>query len=182
LAAAIDNPMVSQTATKLDEVFLAHHARVLRTAYQVTGSMTDAEDVAQSVFLRLACGEINSRRITYLESYLLRAAVNAGLDLLRARRNREIVPVERAETLQSSSAISPERLHFAWEIRDQLRRGLANLHPLAAEMFTLRYLEEMDNREIARLLDTSQAVVAVTLFRARARLKKELSGFRKGVL
>jgi RNA polymerase sigma-70 factor (ECF subfamily) len=49
-------------------------------------------------------------------------------------------------------------------------------------MFTLRYLEGFDNREIARLMETSQAVVAVTLFRARAQLKKGLGGFRKGVL
>lgn len=182
MAAAIDNLMVSQAATKLEDVFLAHHARVLKAAYRVTGSISDAEDVAQTVFLRLACGDIDSRRITHLESYLQRAAVNAALDLLRAKRNRESVPIETVEALQESPGVSPEQAHSALEIRDQLRRGLANLHPRAAEMFTLRYLEEVDNQEIARLLDTSQAVVAVTLFRARARLKKELSGFRKGVL
>jgi RNA polymerase sigma-70 factor (ECF subfamily) len=47
-------------------------------------------------------------------------------------------------------------------------------------MFTLRYIEGMDNPEIARLMNTSQAVVAVTLHRTRARLKKSLRGFRKG--
>src|SRR2546429_9138497 len=84
------------------------HARVLQAAYRVTGSMADAEDVAQSVFLRLARGDIASRRITHLESYLQRSAVNAALDLLRARRDRETVPVEPADTLQATSAMSPE--------------------------------------------------------------------------
>jgi RNA polymerase sigma-70 factor (ECF subfamily) len=144
--------------------------------------MPDAEDVAQSVFLRLAGGDIDSRRITHLESYLQRSAVNAALDLLRARRNRETVPVETADTLHGNSAISPDRALCSSEIRDHLRRALADLNPRVAEMFTLRYLEELPNREIARLLDTSQAVVAVTLFRARAQVRKRLSGFRKGTL
>src|SRR2546430_9865113 len=62
--------MVTQPARELEAVFRAHHARVLQAAYRVTGSMADAEDVAQSVFLRLARGDIASRRITHLESYL----------------------------------------------------------------------------------------------------------------
>lgn len=182
MAAAIENLMVTRSAWELETVFRAHHARVLQAAYRVTASMADAEDVAQSVFLRLARADIGSRCITHLESYLQRSAVNAALDLLRARRNRETVPVEPADTLHATSAMSPERAFSCSEIREQLRRALANLHPRVAEMFTLRYLEELDNREIARLMNTSQAVVAVTLFRARAQLKKGLRGFRKGAL
>ena len=182
MAAAIENPMVTQAATELELIFRAHHARVLKAAYRLTGNMADAEDVAQSVFLRLARGEIDCGRIVHLGGYLQRSAVNGALDLLRAARNRETVPVENAGGLHAASTISPERALSSSEIRDHLRRALASLHPRAAEMFTLRYLEELDNREIAELLDTSQAVVAVTLFRARARLKKELSGFRKGTV
>src|SRR5215469_4815118 len=99
LAAAIENLMVTQAGTDLEAVFRAHHARVLQAAYRVTGSMADAEDAAQSVFLRLARGDIDARRVTHLESYLRRAAVNAALDLLRTRRDRESVPVEAADTL-----------------------------------------------------------------------------------
>lgn len=180
MAAAIETLMATQTATELEAVFRAHYTSVLRAAYRVTGSMADAEDVAQSVFLRLARGGIDSRCITNLLSYLQRSAVNAALSLLRARRNRETVPVETTDKLLATSAVSPEQALSCSEICDQLRRALVALNPRVAEMFTLRYLEELDNREIARLMDTSQAVVAVTLFRARAQLRKRLSGFRKG--
>jgi RNA polymerase sigma-70 factor (ECF subfamily) len=47
-------------------------------------------------------------------------------------------------------------------------------------MFTLRYVEELDNREVAALMHTSQAVVAVTLHQARSRLKKRLSEMERG--
>ncbi len=56
MAAAIENIMVTQAAAELEDVFRTHQSCVLKAAYRVTGSMADAEDVAQSVFLRLARG------------------------------------------------------------------------------------------------------------------------------
>jgi RNA polymerase sigma-70 factor (ECF subfamily) len=90
------------------------------------------------------------------------------------------VPVETADELQGNSGLSPERALSSLEIKNWLRRELAALNPRAAEMFALRYLEGVDNPEIARTMKTSQAVVAVTLHRTRARLRKRLRGFMKG--
>jgi len=180
LAAAIEPLMVTQAAAELEEVFRAHHARVLKAAYRVTGSVSDAEDVAQSVFLRLARTGIDRSRITYLEGYLHRAAVNGALDLIRSRGNREDVPLEDEVVPVSNSPVSPERTHSSLEIRNWLRGALAELSPRTAEMFVLRYIEGMDNPEIAKAMNTSQAVVAVTLHRVRAKLKKELRGFMRG--
>ena len=47
-------------------------------------------------------------------------------------------------------------------------------------MFTMRYIEELGNREIAALMGTSQAVVAVTLHQTRSKLKKRLIAFERG--
>jgi RNA polymerase sigma-70 factor (ECF subfamily) len=180
LAAAIENIMVTQALAELEEVFRAHQACVLKAAYRVTGSMADAEDVAQSVFLRLARGTVDTGRISNLQGYLHRSAVNAALDLIRSRGSGERVPVETADELQSNSSASPERAFSSSEIKKWLRRELATLNPRAAEMFVLRYLEGLNNPEVARAMNTSQAVVAVTLHRARARLKKGLQRFMKG--
>lgn len=180
MAAAIEPIMVTQGVTQLEELFRAHQVCVLKAAYRVTGSMADAEDVSQSVFLRLARGAFDPGRISNMESYLRRSAVNAALDLIRSRGDREIVPVETADEQQSNSGVSPERAVSSLEIKNWLRRQLATLNPRAAEMFALRYLEGLDNREIALTMNTSQAVVAVTLHRTRARLKKGLRAFRKG--
>jgi len=180
LAAAIEYIMVTQTVAQLEEVFRAHQACVLKAAYRITGSMADAEDVSQSVFLRLARGTVDPGSISNLQSYLHRSAVNAALDLIRSRGHRELAPVEAADELQTNPSLSPERALSSLEIKNWLRRELAALNPRAAEMFALRYLEGLDNPEIARTMNTSQAVVAVTLHRTRARLKKRLRGFMKG--
>ena len=180
MAAAIENIMVTHALAELEGVFRAHQASVLKAAYRVTGSMADAEDVSQSVFLRLARGIVDPGRISNLQSYLQKSAVNAALDLIRSRGHREVVPVETADELPSNPSLSPERAVSSLEIKNWLRRELATLNPRTAEMFVLRYLEGLDNPEIARMMNTSQAVVAVTLHRTRARLKKNLRGFMKG--
>src|SRR6267154_3702150 len=141
LAAAIEPIMVTQAFPQLEEVFRAHQACVLKAAFRVTGSMADAEDVSQSVFLRLARGIVDPSRISNLQSYLHRSAVNAALDLIRSRGHREVVPVETADDIQCDSGASPERALSSLEIKNWLRRELATLNPRAAELFALRYLE-----------------------------------------
>lgn len=172
---AIASPTLPELDTQqhLSELFAAHHRRVLMAAYRITGSMTDAEDVAQSVFLRLA----GSARpaISNEGSYLYRAAINGALDLLRRRNAAASEPLDAAGEVASQGAGSrPDAELSSRELVGWLRKALAELSPRAAEMFTLRYVEELDNREIAAMMRTSQAVVAVTLHQARTRLKKQL--------
>jgi RNA polymerase sigma-70 factor (ECF subfamily) len=153
----------------LERVFLEHQGRVFRAAYRVTGSASDAEDVLQTVFLRLVVKDGIPRDVTHLGSYLYRTAVNAALDLLRTRR--EAVPIEEAEpALPVESVAGAERVL----VRAALRRALGRLRPRWAEMFVLRHFEGYGNDEIARMLGVSRTVVGVTLFRARHRLQKEL--------
>jgi len=158
-------------ATWLEQTFHEHHARVFRAAYRVAGTPQTPRDVVQIVFLRLARAG-PSRPLTSPGSYLHRAAVNAALDLLRRRKASPAAPLESGcEPAQAPGA----SLHELAELREALRLALTRLAPRAAEVFTLRHLEGLDNREIARLLGTSSAVVAVTLHRARRRLKKDLA-------
>jgi RNA polymerase sigma factor (sigma-70 family) len=164
--------------SKFDELFWTHHARVLRAAYRITGTMADAEDVAQAVFLRIA--QAGDERIDNAESYLYRAAINGALDVLRRRQSERSLPLEVVAETAVAQEVSPERAMQSKDLQAWLRGALLELSPRAAEMFVLRYLEDHDNREIARMMATSQAVVAVTLHHARARLKKKLRSYMRG--
>jgi RNA polymerase sigma-70 factor (ECF subfamily) len=162
----------------LSQLFGEHHRRVLAAAYRITGSMADAEDVAQAVFLRLSSAD---GPVTNAASYLYRAAINGALDLLRRRKAAATEPLEGAANLASSgTGSSPEAEASSRELGRLLRIAIGELPQRAAEMFTLRYLEDMGNREIAVLMGTSQAVVAVTLHHARSTLKKRLTQFERG--
>src|SRR5260370_25765460 len=106
--------------------------------------MGGAEDVWQSVYLRLARGTVDPGRISNLQSYLHRSAVNAALDLIRSRGHREVVPVETADELQSDASLSPERALSSLEIKNWLRPELATLNPRPPETFALPYLQGLD--------------------------------------
>jgi RNA polymerase sigma-70 factor, ECF subfamily len=163
--------------TELGQLFEEHHARIFRAAFRILGNGTDAEDVLQQVFLRIIRQEVPPDQVGNLDAYLYRSAINAALDLARSRWRRSSVPLAEAGAPQPSSASGTE----PYEIRNWLRQALTVLSARQAEMFVLRYLEGYENREIAEMLATSQAVVAVSLFRARAQLKKELRKLTGGV-
>jgi RNA polymerase sigma-70 factor (ECF subfamily) len=166
-------PQVQQDATPaandgVAALFTQHHERVFRVARRITGSAEDAEDVVQTVFLRVLRREDPPLREGDAVNYLHRAATNASLDLLRRRK------VARSESIDDSERL--EGHEEGAEIRDRVRGALAALNPRAAEIFVLRYFEGYGNREIARLLQTSWSTVAVTLHRTRTKLKNDLKG------
>jgi RNA polymerase sigma factor (sigma-70 family) len=168
-----------ETRQRLSDLFATHHRRVLMAAYRITGSMADAEDVAQSVFLRLTAGD--ELAVNNAGSYLYRAAINGALDLLRRTGNAASEPLDSASAIASQGRGSRPEIEAAnRQMLASLRSALGELSPRTAEMFTLRYVEELDNREIAALMHTSQAVVAVTLHQARSKLKKRLREMERG--
>lgn len=172
-------PFVRQNET-LARLFAEHHRRVLTAAYRITGNMADAEDVTQAVFLRVADG--GGLSVANARSYFYRAAINGALDLLRRRKYAPTETLELvANTVCEEMTGSPEEHTSERELGEWLRRAIAELPPRAAEMFALRYFDELDNREIAKQMGTSQAVVAVTLHHARSRLKKRLKEFERGM-
>jgi len=163
-----EEPTITLTG-ELARAFDDHHALVFRTAYRITGNAADAEDVLQTIFLRLLRQQ-DSNAVHNQESYLRRAAVNAALDLIRSRREdqaAELVDVP-------SGARDPD----AGDLRAALRRALGRLTPKSAEIFALRFLEGVSNQEIARTLGVSRVLVAVSVHRARKQLQRDLNEYR----
>jgi RNA polymerase sigma-70 factor, ECF subfamily len=169
---------VPDSPGKLETLFRAHHERVFRTAHRITGSPADAEDVLQTVFLRLVRAPENLDLSEHPEAYLSRAAINASLDLLRGRTKSKSVPLEEVNSERLVSQFrSPEVQHADRELQTLIRQAVARLGDTAAQMFVLRYYEGQSNQEIARILGTSQLVVGVVLHRARTKLRKEIGHY-----
>lgn len=161
--------------TPLEAIYREYGDLVFRTAFRVAGSAADAEDVLQTVFLRLASPGKAERLGAEPRGYLQRAAVNGALDLVRTRRSAAgTLPLEgHGDGLHARERL-PDASSEARQLRERLRRALARLAPRVAEVFVLRALEGLPNREVARLLGSSPATVAVQYFRARTQLRKEL--------
>lgn len=158
----------------LEAIFREHHGNVFRTAYRITGNAADAEDVLQTVFMRLLRREEQPDLSNSAGSYLHRAAVNAALDTLRRRKRARAVDLDEVSEQLVDESNQPERRRGNRELSRRLREALTRLSPRQGEIFALRYLDGMGNLEIARLLGSSQTSIAVILHRARHRLQKEL--------
>ena len=170
------------TAADLEKIFREHHVMVFRAAYRITANANDAEDVLQTVFLRMLKRDAAAEPVGNMASFLHRSAVNAALDLVRARQNIRNVPLDQLEPVLAEPAHrGPDRAQSSGEIRDWLRGAMARLNPRIAEMFILRFFEGKENPEIARLMNTTPGTVAVTLSRTRDRLQKEYLAYMGGV-
>jgi RNA polymerase sigma-70 factor (ECF subfamily) len=151
---------------ELECSYRAHHGLVFRTAYRITGNAADAEDVLQVVFLRLLRRRPDAGPLDNEESYLRRAAINAALDVIRARQSDRTVELD----MDLPHSETPE-------LRRALARAMAQLKPRPAEIFTLRFLEGFTNGQIAKMLGISQVLVAVIVHRTRQQLRKELASY-----
>ncbi len=103
------------------------------------------------------------------ESYLRRAAVNASLDVIRSRQANPTVELVEVPGNDAQGEVT--------ELRQALGLALSRLQPRAAEIFVLRFIEGLSNLEIARMLGTSKVSIAVTVFRTRKQLRKELTTY-----
>lgn len=173
LQAALGRKVCSNVSDLLRDLFERHHATVIQAAYQITGEIGEAEDVLQTVFIRLLRrDEAQLERIS--RGYLKRAAINAGLDIVRSRKASRAVSLDLVEGGLSEKSAGPERLYSASELRKWLRGAISRLHPTAAEIFALKFFQDLSNNEIADLVGTSPGTVAVTLHRTRIRLQNEI--------
>lgn len=162
----------------IEELFDEHSPRMFRAAYRVTGNMTDAEDVLQTVFVRLLKRDQVPDLGAGAGSYLHRAAVNAALDLLRKKKRAPQVALDEEQDDDPGEGLLDAAAPLAFaertEIRDLVRQAVGQLNERAAEIFALRYFEGYGNTEIAQMVGTSRSAIAVTLHRSREKLKGQL--------
>src|SRR5262245_5595093 len=140
----------------IEGIFREHSRLVYRTAYSVTGSPQDAEDVVQTLFLQLLRRGFPPGLRKNPKAYLYRAAVNLALNAVKSRQRR-------------ASAVDPARLELAAEVpggahasqqdealQERLVQAIAQLNPRAVEMLILRYEHGCSEGEIGTLLGTSR--------------------------
>jgi RNA polymerase sigma-70 factor (ECF subfamily) len=158
-------PMPSTAAQAgFAELYERHYEAVFRAALRVTGNPADAEDVLQTVFLRvLAQGEGAAGPATP-GAYFRRAAVNAAVDVLRRRELRAESGYEDRE-----HTVQPPFL-----LKERLRRAIAALDSEDATLFLLRHVEGFSNEELAGMFQIEKNNVAVRLHRIRHRLQAEI--------
>jgi RNA polymerase sigma-70 factor (ECF subfamily) len=142
---------------------------VLVTALRLVGSLPDAQDVSQEVFLRLHrnLGKVEAER--NFSGWLYRVTVNLCHDL--RRRRPEMVAVEDGPELVSGDA-DPQRQITEAERRRVLAMSLRILAEKERAALVLRDLEGLSTKEVARALGTSEATVRSQISKARVKVRE----------
>src|SRR6185436_17415549 len=111
-----DMPSTSVPAS-FDALYARHYEAVFRAALRVIGNPADAEDVVQTVFLRILSRDDHEEAALRPAAYFRRAAVNAAVDLLRRRATHgETV----YDDLGPAAAVESPPL-----LKEELRRAIA---------------------------------------------------------
>ena len=162
----VSDVIVETLDQEFEEIFREHYQMTYRTAYGVTGNPADAEDVVQTIFLKLLRREFPPDLKKNPKAYLYRAAVNQSLNTIQAKKRHVLTNApEQFEKIR----LAP---NSAEEIHQRLYEAVAELNPASAHILVLRYVHNYTDAEIAKLLGTSRGTIAVSLYRSRARLRK----------
>lgn len=138
---------------------------ILRLSYTYLKSTHDAEDICQTVFLKLLTGGPAFDSPEHEKAWIIRATANACKDVLRSAFRQRTVALEAAASAAAPEAPDSEVLEAVMALPENYR-----------EAVYLHYFEGYSIREIAALLGRSEAAVSAHLSRGRHKLRDVLGG------
>ena len=161
-----------------EKVLELYSKTVYRLAYARTGSIHDAEDILQEVFLRYAKSEMTFNDENHRKAWLLKVTSNCSKSLVTSSWNKR-----RTDADIESGAISGfEPIRDAADDAEKnsrnmlIRHSVANLPEKYRSVIHLFYYEGMSIEEISNIEEISISSVKTRLHRARKILKERLEG------
>jgi RNA polymerase sigma-70 factor, ECF subfamily len=168
-------------APNLETVFGLYAGRVRRHLARLVGQ-AEAEDLAQTVFLKVAASWDCFEGKSSLSTWIYRIATNVALDRLRSRTTRQKALPELERLADADGAVvgrlepSAEQQAVRNQMCDCIHSMVDALPEDARTVLALADLEGFSTEEIAVILDMSPGAAKIRLHRARARLRTAMEG------
>jgi RNA polymerase sigma-70 factor, ECF subfamily len=161
--------------TGWEKIVELYSSLVWTTAFRLLNHREDASDCMQDAFMA-AIEVARKEPVRNWKSLLVRLCTCRALDQLR-RRMRDEARHERSADCAAltSTELSPPQINEKTELANRLRQALAILPEQQAEVFCLRYFNEMSYRQISQQTGIHPSTVSVLLHRARLQLRRHLS-------
>ena len=148
------------------EAVVCKYQRMIHAlTYRMSGSLADAEDLAQETFIRAYRQLGQFRGDAKFSSWLYRIGINTCLNWQKSRQRREGLQQQWVETPLVSSGE---------ETSERVRAALSQLPAKQRAAIVLTVYEEMNHAEAARVLGCSETTVSWRVFMARKKLKQLL--------
>ena len=153
------------------KLYIIFVEKIYRYIFYHVKSKTAAEDITGEAFLKAwrAISSCRGKENTF-SSWLYRIAHNQMIDEIRKRQRRPSLELENIENISDSESSVERYLE-----QQELLEVVDCLPPNQRRLIILKFIEGMDNREIANIMGKSEGALRVMQMRALSTLKKELS-------
>lgn len=160
--------------SKFEKLYRDYEKRVFAIAYHYTGDIYDSEEIAQTVFFRVAKNihKIDAENPFGAKSYIYTITKNAALSLLVKKKNAPIL-TESPEGFAERGTELGDEIEFKDEF-DRVLHCIKRLPTIYKDVMILFYLNELKIKEIASALDMNESTVKTHLRRGRKLLMKKL--------
>jgi len=171
-----DTPLVLRAIQRdqdaFGELYDRHVVRVYRDIYYMVGNASEAEDLTAQTFLKAweAIERYQVRGAPFV-SWLLRIAHNLGVSHLRAKRETSQV---HEGIVDEKMRRDPESAYQQTAEEELVREAILKLREEQRQVIILRFIEDLDYREVAEIIGKSVAAIRVIQHRALNSLRKQM--------
>jgi RNA polymerase sigma-70 factor, ECF subfamily len=165
-ATAVD--IIAEELPEFPELVQTYQRRIFSLAYHFLHDRAVAEEAAQDVFLQLFRALPSIKSEEHVVAWLYKVTSHRCIDYAR-RRRKDIALEDISEPMADVPANDPL-------LDRQLKRAIASLPPKSRIVVVLRYQEDLDPEEIARVLGWRLNTVKSRLSRALKLLRLKLGG------
>ncbi len=177
---------VSGDAAAWQEIVQQYHRRIYNICYRFSGSPDDASDLAQEVFIKMyrTLSTFDTTRASFmtwvttvtrnlLVDHFRKGKYDRITDSLDATPGSQEDGITIADQLEDKSA-SPETKMRSQETQKLVHEALKRLSPELREAVILRDLQDMDYKDIAKVLNVPEGTVKSRINRGRTELARLL--------
>jgi RNA polymerase sigma-70 factor (ECF subfamily) len=161
---------IGRDAEAFGELYDMHVVRVYRHIYYLVNSVSEAEDLTAQTFLQAweAVDRYEDRGVPFA-SWLLRIAHNLAISHLRSRREGNQL---HDGLMDQDSLRNPEKVTERQADEERVRQAILRLGHEQRQVIILRFVEDLEYREVAEIVGKSVAAVRVIQHRALCTLRK----------
>jgi RNA polymerase sigma-70 factor (ECF subfamily) len=159
-----------------------YQAIVFRTCMGFTHNKDDADDLTQEVFIKAYQSLQSFKAQSTFSTWLYRIAINTSLNHVRNNSKRSIFEriedffgnVKVSNNIPHNDSENPEQLLINEEHRNMVQKALALLPENQRTAIVLSKYDDLSQKEIAQIMDTTEGAVEALIQRAKANLRKNL--------
>ncbi len=165
-----------------------YHSMIFRTCLGFLHDKIDAEDLTQEVFIQTYQSLEKFKGDSSFLTWIYRIAVNASLN--KVRKTSKSFLIQRLDSLLGNDTLkaieipipeneNPENILILDEYHQWVKRALNSLPENQRTAIVLSKYEDLSQKEIARIMNTTEGAVEALIQRAKANLREKLSSLQK---